>query len=837
MPNYDSVVDGAKIVDTAIKAFGRVDIVVNNAGILRDVSFHKLTDKDWNLLNQVHLRGSYAVTKAAWPVCYSLLYFFLFHPHLSFLSPSISLALSPTHITPPLPLSHSQQHMRKNGYGRVIFVTSAAGIYGNFGQSHYSAVKMALLGFSNTLAKEGSRKNIVVNTIAPVAGSRMTETVMPPDMVNALRPDFVSPLVMYLTHDTNKSTGGVYELGAGWVSKLRWERSKGGFFPLSDKFTIESIRDNLDTINDFTDSSFPTTANEAFGPIMQNLEGGAPSSSPSSSSSSSSKGKSDKVDVAQALSYKFPPADFNYTERDAILYALGIGAAADQMDDKELKFTYENHPEFQVFPTFGVVAPSGAMGAVMTVPGLKFNPMMLLHGEQYMELKKPFLPSDNLTNVAKISSIYDKGSGALVLLDVESKNSKGETVIFNRSSLFIRGLGGFGGDKGPKAKSFNPPSRAPDVVQRELILDNQALLYRLSGDYNPLHADPAMAKTGGFDKPILHGLCSFGYAARAVVRHFCDNDASKFKSISARFAKHVFPGETIITEMWQTSPTQIIFRCKIAERGVYVLKNAVIELHGPKKAAGGAAGGQAASSNRGDFKATALFDQMKAHVSSDLVKKVGASFRFDLTSDKGTTNSWRVDLKTGNGSVEESSAKADCIFTMKDGDFISLSTGKLNPQSAFMKGLVKIKGNIMLAQKLQALFDTLKNAGPAKSAVSAAPAAGGDDFKATAVFADLKKRVNADTVKKVGASFRFDLTSASGAKKSWRMDLKNGNGSVEESSDKADCIFVMKDGDFIKLMSGKLNAQSAFMKGLVKIKGNLMLAQKLDVLMKAQSSL
>eukprot|EP01006_Ploeotia_vitrea_P027602 TRINITY_DN60378_c1_g2_i1.p1 TRINITY_DN60378_c1_g2~~TRINITY_DN60378_c1_g2_i1.p1 ORF type:complete len:750 (+),score=411.41 TRINITY_DN60378_c1_g2_i1:31-2280(+) len=678
--NYDSVVDGAKVVQTAIDTWGRVDVVVNNAGILRDMSFHKMGEADWSVMLQVHLKGAFAVTRAAWP------------------------------------------YMRKQKYGRVVMVSSAAGLYGNFGQAHYSTVKMGLVGFANTLAKEGAKRNIRVSTIAPIAGSRMTETVLPPDMVAALKPEYVAPLVLYLTHESCEETGGIYEVGAGWVSKVRWERSKGAFFPLDSSFSIEAVRSKIGTINNFKDEpTYPSSPQDAFGPIMQNLEAAKSSGrSASSSSSASSSGKKNKnVDYEKVMAAKLPAVPFTYTSRDVILYALGIGAAANPWDPKELRFTYENAADFSVFPTFGVVVPSSVLGSVMTVPGLKFNPMMLLHGEQYMELKAPLPTSGTLTSQPRISALYDKGKGALLKLDVTTTDESGKEVLFNQYSMFIRGLGGFGGDKGPKPVSHAPPQRPPDVVHREQTLENQALLYRLSGDLNPLHADPAMAKMGNFDKPILHGLCTFGYATRAVLKHFCDNDASLFKSINVRFVKHVFPGETLVTEMWRVSPSKIVFRVKVAERGEYVLANAAITLNvadNTKKSASSSSSSSASSSSSNvdvsSFKAAAVFKQLAQGLKArpELVKKVGVVYRFDVKNDAGDEVSWLVDLKNGAGAVRAGDkGKADCIIIMKDADLVKLMTGKLNPQSAFMKGQLKIKGNMMLAQKLGALVQQNKS--------------------------------------------------------------------------------------------------------------------------------
>jgi 3-hydroxyacyl-CoA dehydrogenase/3a,7a,12a-trihydroxy-5b-cholest-24-enoyl-CoA hydratase len=288
----------------------------------------------------------------------------------------------------------------------------------------------------------------------------------------------------------------------------------------------------------------------------------------------------DYIDVEQVLGAELDPTTFMYNDRDVILYALGVGAAKDPLDPQELAFTYEGGA-FKTLPTFAVTFPAGMSLRLVTLPGLKFNPMMLLHGEHYLEVMKPLPTAARVTSHGSISQVYDKGKGALILVDVTSKDEAGETLAFNQSSLFIRGIGGFGGDRGPSTSQVNlPPERDPDVAHEEAIPANQALLYRLAGDRNPLHADPEMAALGGYDRPILHGLCTFGFAARAVLKHFANNDPDRFKSIKARFARHFFPGETLITEMWDAGDDAVIFRCKVAERNEFVLTNAKIELKG-----------------------------------------------------------------------------------------------------------------------------------------------------------------------------------------------------------------------------------------------------------------
>lgn len=286
------------------------------------------------------------------------------------------------------------------------------------------------------------------------------------------------------------------------------------------------------------------------------------------------------IDVKQVLGHEFVPTSFEYSDREVILYALGIGAGQDPLNPVELAFVYEGSSQgFKVFPTFAVTFPAGLGTRLGSLPGLEFHPMMLLHGEQYLEIKKPLPTAGQIKSYGKISNVYDKGAGALLLIDVTSKDEGGEEVAFNQFSLFIRGIGGFGGERGPSSSKLNqPPDREPDVVHQEVVPANQAVLYRLTGDRNPLHVDPAMAAKGGFERPILHGLCTFGFAARAVLKHYASSAPARFKSIKTRFARHFFPGETLVTEMWDVGDEAIVFRCKVAERDDYVITNARIEL-------------------------------------------------------------------------------------------------------------------------------------------------------------------------------------------------------------------------------------------------------------------
>ena len=260
-----------------------------------------------------------------------------------------------------------------------------------------------------------------------------------------------------------------------------------------------------------------------------------------------------------AVGTKSDPIEASWTSKDALLYAVGVGAGHD-----ELAFTTENTKdvEQQVLPTFPVVIRSGsALGAIGS-----FNPAMLVHGQQAVTLHRP-LPVDGTASVtSEITGVYDKGKAAVVVAESVAV-ADGEPLYTTTSSLFIRGEGGWGGDRGPSGPKNVPPERDPDQVVSYRTSRDQAFVYRLSGDRNPLHTDPSFAAMGGFDTPILHGLCTYGFTGRALLHSLCGGDPGSFQHIEGRFASPVFPGEALTIRMWSTGDGEAVFTTSAGDEG------------------------------------------------------------------------------------------------------------------------------------------------------------------------------------------------------------------------------------------------------------------------------
>ena len=441
--------------------------------------------------------------------------------------------------------------------------------------------KLGILGFSRALAREGAKYNIYVNTIAPNAGTNMTRSIMPEEMVQAFKPEQVAPMVVALSSDKvpKPPTGLLFEVGSGWHARTRWQRSGGHGFPIDVKLTPEAVVKAWSDVINFDDgrADHPEDSQDGLSSIMKNMQN-------RSAGSGAAGGPNREIleNIEKAKKMNSEGSKFKYDDKDVILYNLGIGAKRTQ-----LPLVYENSDSFQALPTFGVVPYFGAETPWNIDDILpNFNPMMLLHGEQYLEIRKfPIPTAATLVSYPKLVEVVDKGKSAIMVSGTTTKNAAtGEDVFYNESSAFIRGSGGFGGpskgtDRGAATAVHQPPKRQPDAVVEEATTEEQAALYRLNGDRNPLHIDPEFSKMGGFKVPILHGLCFFGISGKHVYQTY-----GPFKNIKVRFAGTVLPGQKLRTEMWKEG-SKVIFQTIVVETGKPCIAGAGAELMGNAKPA------------------------------------------------------------------------------------------------------------------------------------------------------------------------------------------------------------------------------------------------------------
>ena len=282
----------------------------------------------------------------------------------------------------------------------------------------------------------------------------------------------------------------------------------------------------------------------------------------------------DHANYERLLQYKIPEIEHMLTARDTMLYALGVGLGANPVDEKQLRFVYEKN--LLALPTMAVIlaAPHAWMKKTDTGFGAKS-----VHGEQTFTIHKPLPVEGMLVGVPKLVSVIDKGvengtnRGAVIATERKVYEKKsGDLISTLVSTSFCRGDGGFGGPTGPSRQPHAIPETAPAFICDLPTLPQAALIYRLSGDYNPLHSDPAHAQKVGFPRPILHGLCTLGVAGHALLKTLCDYDSSRFKSMEVRFSSPVYPGETLRTEMWKNGNV-VSFRCVVAARDNKVVLN------------------------------------------------------------------------------------------------------------------------------------------------------------------------------------------------------------------------------------------------------------------------
>jgi acyl dehydratase len=283
-------------------------------------------------------------------------------------------------------------------------------------------------------------------------------------------------------------------------------------------------------------------------------------------------------DPQKIRNWKFPEIEHSYTEKDTILYALGLGCGADPQRPGDLKFVYEKG--LAALPTMAVVL--AYPGNWLESKESTADYSKVLHGEQYLTLHRPVPPSGTVVGRGRIVDLFDKGRDKGAVLYAERQiidKASGQPIATMTSAAMLRGDGGFGGKPGPQPAPHRLPETPPHTRVDIGTHANSALIYRLSGDRNPLHADPEAAAAGGFRTPILHGLCTYGVAGRAILEACCGGDPARLKSLQVRFSAPVFPGETIRTEVWREGE-RVSFRARVVERDVVVLNNGLATVAG-----------------------------------------------------------------------------------------------------------------------------------------------------------------------------------------------------------------------------------------------------------------
>lgn len=488
-----SVTDGDKVVQTAIDAFGRIDIVINNAGVLRDVTLVRMSQRDWDLVYEVHLKGTMAVTKAA------------------------------------------LVHMREANYGRIVFVSSVSGLYGNRGQTNYGSMKSAVIAFARGLQQEVARNDIVCNVISPVGASRMTETIFPPQMLKQFEPAALLGVLGVLCHQSCPARGETIEVGGGYAAAARMARGKG--VVLSDAASPEATMAQWKDICSLEQPVFPSLASETFSLFVSEVN----------------KAKAAATGPTTLLGYEFSAVRDSYVVRDVLLYAYSVGA-------HDLRFSYERHPQFCVFPTFAstrFVYPFLADVLGGRLPGVRSSPESVLHASHVLRVHRELPSSAHIVTRGKVTHVYTAGKGTFigVALTTFDEGAPESPLCTNELLLYVRyPLAADQPTSGPfQMDAGKPGSGAADFETTAATQEFQAHVFRLNGDFNPLHIDPKISGAFGFAKPILHGMCSYGCIAAALAERFPFTTTSGFV-MQSRFRAPVIPGETLKVAAWAPAP-------------------------------------------------------------------------------------------------------------------------------------------------------------------------------------------------------------------------------------------------------------------------------------------
>ncbi len=398
----------------------------------------------------------------------------------------------------------------------------------------------------------------------------------------------------------------------------------------------------------------------------------------------------------KCIGEKIGPFIKDYEQKDAILYALGVGAGF-----SDLHYCYEK--DLKVIPSFSIALIFETLAGFAIKA--EVNLAGILHGEQELIFHNPIPPEGTLTTNGQISKIYDKGKdkGALVIGESDTFHSNGQKLYTSIFSLFCRLDGGFDGEKTLKTQ-FKFPKREPDFIVKETPLADQPLIYRLSGDIFPLHADPEFAKASGFERPIMHGLCTHGFACRALISQLIPGEPDKARRMACRFAGTLYPGIAIKTLIWKTEDEKAVWKVINAETNDIIINNGIFEFGDIPKDEIGFNDRVVAVTGGGDMNPAGLFKRMPDVFKKEAAAGMDVVFQFNIKGPKG--GDWIVAVKDKECDIKPGEAQnPDCTLTMSDDNFVKLFTGVMTSMQAFSSGKLSLDGDIMKSQLIEKIFD------------------------------------------------------------------------------------------------------------------------------------